>query len=318
MAGMPELARQELYAPRTARHRRTWSLAAIPLALVFLIAGQFIGVIPGMMLGYVSMDGSGGWHETAYTLFVLFAAGAALLMLWVWLFERRGPAPIGLNGHFLMPFVRGYALGLIFIAATVGIIFLIGGYAVEAPGELTTATLAPLLILLVGFVVQGSTEEIFFRGWLMQLLASRHGIMLGVVVNSALFGLMHGLNIPFGPALVLGLANIVLVGVFLSLYAAKEGTLWGVCAWHAAWNWLLGVGFGLPVSGQQIDVPPLAVDLIDTGALPWWVTGGEFGPEASVVCTGVLVIGTVAVLVRGRVKDFCAESGPSDPGRGSV
>lgn len=299
----------ELFAVRKPRHRRTWTLAAIVLAVVFLIAGQIIGVIPGIALGYITPEGTGGWPETAYTLFVLFAAGAILLLAWVWLFERRGPAAIGLNGHFLIPFLRGYALGLIFLAAVVGIIYLIGGYEIEASGTLNAATAAPLVILLLGFIVQGSTEEIVFRGWLMQLITSRHGLLLGAIVNSVLFGLLHALNIPFGPALALGLVNIVLVGLFLSLYAAKEGTLWGVCAWHAAWNWLLGVGFGLPVSGQQIEVPPLVVDLVDPGALPWWLTGGEFGPEASVVCTGVLALGTLVLLVRGRVKDFGVEAG---------
>lgn len=294
----------ELFAPRRAKHRRTWTLAAIPLVLVFIVLGQIIGVIPGVMLGLVSDDMSGGWEETAYILFAAFAAGALLLFLWVWLFERRGLGTLGLNGHFLWPFLRGYGLGLAFLCAVVGIIFLIGGYELEAPGTLNAAVLAPLGILLLGFIVQGSTEEIFFRGWLMQLVTSRHGILLGALVNSVLFGLVHALNIPFGPALALGLVNIVLVGLFLSLYAAKEGTLWGVCAWHAAWNWLLGTGFGLPVSGMELGVPALVADLADPGALPWWVTGGEFGPEASVVCTGVLALGTLVLAVRGTVRDF--------------
>jgi len=105
--------------------------------------------------------------------------------------------------------------------------------------------LATIVVLLLGFIVQGSTEEIFFRGWLMQLIASRHGLWLAIGINSVLFGLMHAANIPPSRELFMGLLNIALFGVFISLYAAREGSLWGVCGWHAAWNWLLGLGFGL-------------------------------------------------------------------------
>ena len=113
----------ELYAPRQPRHRRTWTAAALVLAIVFIIAGQIAGAIPGVMLGYLSPQGDAiGWQGTAFTL-ASFAFIAGLVILWVRLFERRGLAAIGFNRSGLKRFLRGYAIGLAFLVVVVGIIW---------------------------------------------------------------------------------------------------------------------------------------------------------------------------------------------------
>ncbi|MGV9009736.1 CPBP family intramembrane glutamic endopeptidase [Brevundimonas sp.] len=239
----------ELYAPRAPRHRRTWTLAAIGLALVFIIGGQLLGIIPALMTGFIGPDGATDrWDQLAYILFATFGCGAVLVFLWIRFFERRPLTTIGFNADGLKRFGRGYAIGLAFLLAAVGIIWALGGYSVEAGGAFQSAAvgaaLVPIVVLLLGFIVQGSTEEIFFRGWLMQLIASRHGLWLAVGINSLLFGVMHGANIPPSKELFMGLLNIVLFGVFISLYAAREGSLWGVKAGMrrgtGCWGWASG------------------------------------------------------------------------------
>ena len=232
------------------------------------------------------------------------------------LFERRGLRQIGFNDQGLQRFLRGYAVGLAFLLAVVGVIWALGGYRIEGGGAFMAASvggaLVPIVVLLLGFVIQGSTEEILTRGWLMQVIASRHGLAWGVGVSSALFGLLHAANIDPSPELLTGVLNVVLFGVFIGLYAAREGSLWGVCGWHAAWNWLLGLGFGLEVSGQVIETTPLVVDLGTQTTVPWWVTGAAFGPEGSVVTTAVLLIGTVVLIVKGRTRDHGVEAAAAD------
>jgi len=301
---------REIYAPRQARQRRSWTLAAIVLLLVFSFGGQILAAIAGVLLGLINAQtGEMDWVGLSYILIAAFGATAILLLLWTTFFERRGPATIGLNARFALRFARGYGLGLGFLAGVVALIWGLGGYQIEASGSLAVASLIPVAWLLAGFIIQGSTEELLFRGWLMSLIASRHGIWLAIVINSALFGLMHAGNIAWSQELMFGLANIVLVGVFLSLYAAKEGSLWGVCGWHAAWNWLLASGFGLPVSGQDVLVTPIIIDLADTPDAAWWLTGGVFGPEASVVTSAVLLGGVIILLLRGRFASYGTANG---------
>ena len=303
------MAGREIYSKRGLRARRTWTAAAIPMAIALIFIGAIIGAIAGVFLGYVSMDGTSDytWQGLTYTLIGTFAPGAILVFLWVILFERRSLAAIGLNANFLGRFLRGYGLGLAFLAVVVGGIWLLGGYQVEAGGSVALVVLIPAAWVLLGFIVQGSTEEIFMRGWLMGVITSRHGIAWGVVVNSAIFSLLHGANIEMSAELVFGLANILLVGVMLSLYAIKEGSLWGVCGWHAAWNWLLASGFGLPVSGHDSPVSPILIDLADAPDAAWWLTGGVFGPEASAVTTVVLLAGTLYWAFKGKAADYGVE-----------
>jgi len=299
----------ELYAPRKPRHRRTWTLAALVLAIVFITLGQVLAVIPAMTAGFMNArEGSGEtWQQLAYVLIAAFGFGAAIVIGWVVAFERRGVREIGFNGHGVKRFARGYLIGLGSLIAVVGAIWLAGGYAVEGVGAFGTANavaaLLPIVVLLFGFIIQGSTEEIFFRGWLMQLIASRHGLWLAIIVNSVVFAAMHAFNIQPSQELYLGLLNIVLFGVFISLYAAREGSLWGVCGWHAAWNWLLGLGFGLEVSGQVVPTTPLIADLSTNTDVPWWITGAAFGPEASVVTTAILLAGSLWLALRGKTHD---------------
>ena len=298
----------ELYARRKPSHRRTWTIVAVVLALVFMVAGQIGAYAPAVALGFVKPGGgTDGWPQMAYQLAACFGLTTILTLLWARLFERRGPSALGLNADGPKRFVRGYLVGLGFLLAVVGIIWAAGGYVVEGPGAFGSAAvgaaLLPIGVLMLGFIIQGSTEEIVFRGWLMQLIASRHGLWIAVIANSALFALAHAANIAPSKELYVGLANIVLFGLFISLYAAREGSLWGVCGWHAAWNWLLGLGFGLEVSGQVIDTVPLIADLTGKDGAAWWLTGAAFGPEASLVTTAVLLMGTVVLALRGRTRD---------------
>lgn len=306
----------ELYAQRKRAHRRTWTLAAIVLGLAFMVAGEMGAYFPAVATGFVQRGGGDdGWPQLAYQLGASFGLTALLVLLWVWLFERRGPSVVGFNADGPKRFVRGYLVGLGFLVAVVGTIWAAGGYVVEGPGAFQSAAvgaaLLPIGVLMLGFIIQGSTEEILFRGWLMQLIASRHGLWIAVIANSALFALAHAGNIEPSKELYVGLANIVLFGLFISLYAAREGSLWGVCGWHAAWNWLLGLGFGLEVSGMRIDTVPLIADLADKPGAAWWLTGAAFGPEASLVTTAVLLVGTLVLVVRGRTKDHGVEAAPA-------
>ena len=64
--------------------------------------------------------------------------------------------------------------------------------------------------------------------------------------------------------------------------------------WHSGWNWLLAVGLGLPLSGLDVGIPSLPVDLRPAGAA--WLHGGAQGPGASVVCIGCFLSAAIWML----------------------
>lgn len=301
----------ELYGPREAKHRRTWTAAAIPLIIVFFVLGQLVTVFGVLQpMGFHQADLATQWLPLVIQL-AGFGFSALILLAWVWLFERRTPRVLGFNGAFLQRYMRGLLVGAGFLFGVIGLIWLAGGYRVEGSGVWTAPSpmlFLPILALFAGFMIQGGTEELLMRGWLMQLVASRHGLVAAIVINSALFAIMHGGNIAPSKDLALALVNLILFGVMISLYAIKEGSLWGVCAWHTAWNWLLGVGFGLEVSGGRMAVQSLVIDLAPKAGAPWWLTGGAFGPEASVVTTAVLLAGCLYFAATGTLGTARARS----------
>ncbi len=295
----------EVFAPRSARSRRTWTVAALVLIVVFFVIGQ-LAIIFGVLkpMGFHKADLDTQWRALA----IYLAGGGvtmALILAWTSLFERRSPAALGFNDRMVGAYLRGLAGGALLLGALVGVIFVAGGYRVAgslSPGLLAPAVLTPFLALFAGYVIQGAAEETMFRGWLMPLVASRHGLIVAVLLNSGFFTLLHASNVDPSKELVLGLFNLFLFAALLSLYAAKEGSLWGVCAFHTAWNALLGAGFGLEVSGMKVAVTPVVVGLAPVSDAPWWLTGGSFGPEASVAATIMLAAGCAYLIAKGALK----------------
>jgi hypothetical protein len=66
--------------------------------------------------------------------------------------------------------------------------------------------------------------------------------------------------------------------------------VWGL---HLFWNWTQGSIFGIEVSGLTDIVTTSLLKESDPG--PDWLTGGNYGIEASISCTVALIVSTIAV-----------------------
>jgi hypothetical protein len=89
-----------------------------------------------------------------------------------------------------------------------------------------------------------------------------------------------------------------LFSVFACAWALRTGQIWGVMGWHAGWNWLLAVGFEVPVTGLNAGLPALLVQLVPRG--PALLTGGSQGPEGSLWCSFFFAAGIAYHLGRAR------------------
>ncbi|MBW3085275.1 hypothetical protein KEM60_01472 [Austwickia sp. TVS 96-490-7B] len=244
-----------------------------------LLGQGFLAVIPDPAAGTKPF-----WFEAALTFG--FAVQLLLLLAWVRYREQRPLASLGLATHGAgQLFLRGAGIAVAFSTIIV-LLNVMTGHA-----ELTDfsgAALLPVAILLMGFMVQASTEEIMTRGYIMQGIAWKKGIVVAMVVQTVVFTALHLGNKNINPMAVL---NLVLVSVFLGYWALAENGLWGVCAFHAVWNWSQGSLWGSPVSGMYGGTSLFRmVPDPTTGAL---LSGGSYGLEASVLVTVVLSGGIV-------------------------
>jgi uncharacterized protein len=132
-------------------------------------------------------------------------------------------------------------------------------------------------------------EEVLFRGVPLVLLASAFGRGSAIVAVSVLFALTHITNPNATP---LGLGNIALAGIFLSLAFYAPGGIWTAFGAHLGWNSLLAC-LDTPVSGVPFEIPMLDYN----AGSPAWLTGGTFGPEGGLAATLAL---TAAIVVTSR------------------
>ena len=108
-----------------------------------------------------------------------------------------------------------------------------------------------------------------------------------LAVQAVLFAVAHQQALGSPVALL----NLVLFAVLAALWALRQGSLWGVIGFHAAWNWVQGNVAGIAVSGNEAPGGAL-VRLVPDG--PAALSGGAFGAEGSLVVTAVLLTATAA------------------------
>lgn len=228
-----------------------------------------------------------GGRMIALTVPPLVAAGvsAALAMA---IFESRRLGDIGLAwvAGTTRNFITGILLGI--VAASLSVLPAVAlGFAhfqrssgadVSASGALFT----PILLFC------GSLgEEIAFRGFSLQYLMRGYGRWAAILATAALFGLLHAGN---PDATTLSTINTVGFGIVFAVAVLRSRDLWLPAGIHFAWNTVLPF-LGVGLSGLTIKVT--AYEVVWNAGSFW--SGGQYGPEASIVTSMIIVLLLVAV-----------------------
>jgi membrane protease YdiL (CAAX protease family) len=145
-----------------------------------------------------------------------------------------------------------------------------------------------LLFFGIGFAT-GYSEELGFRGYILQNLSDGIGLMWAVVVSCIFYGIMHMTN----PNSTLLSGVLIALFGFLRIFGLlRTGQLWLSIGMHAGWNFFQGPIFGFSVSG--LDSEHL-IDHTITG--PDWMNGGTFGPEAGILVIPIVLFGLLAMFL---------------------
>nr|WP_294846956.1 CPBP family intramembrane glutamic endopeptidase [uncultured Sphingomonas sp.] len=241
-------------------------------------------------------------------LVVPFAGMGAAVWAWSRFVERRSLATMGLTGtRRLHKYLTGMAIGVGMVALAVMLIWIAGGYVSGAilPAFASPTSLFLIAILLVCFAFQSGVEEFIFRGWLLSAATRRWNLVAGFIASSAAFTFLH--FSPHQPVREIIMAFTF--GLFMCAWAWRAGSIWGVMGWHAGWNWFTGVGFAVPITGLDLQLPALLVQLTPTG--PAMLTGGHAGPESGVLTICMLAAATLLLLVWPRGPRGSAQQTPA-------
>ena len=136
------------------------------------------------------------------------------------------------------------------------------------------------LFTFAALLAGAAGEEILFRGYGFQLLLRAWGPYTTVFTVAAVFGALHGMN---PHSTYLAIANTTGFGVLFGCAFLRSGDLWLPIGLHFGWNFTLPL-FGVNVSGITIRLVSHQLEW-NVGSL--W-SGGEYGPEGSILTTIVL------------------------------
>ena len=147
-----------------------------------------------------------------------------------------------------------------------------------------------LVLNLATVAVLALASEVGFRGFAFRRLIDAIGPAWATVVISFLFGIVGSFN---RESTLLAALAWTLFGVVLCLAWLRTHGLWLGWGLHFAWIAILGILFGLPVSG--IDNLSSFVESRAIGRT--WLTGGAFGIEAAPWTLLPLAAAIVAVVL---------------------
>ena len=162
--------------------------------------------------------------------------------------------------------------------------------SLKIQGLSATFSIGVFVMFLLGYMIQGMAEEVLCRGYFLVSVSRRYPLAVGIAANAVFFAALHLLNDGIS---VLAFINLVLFGIFASVYFVKRGNIWGVGALHSIWNLVQGNVYGIRVSGMQSNCTILSSEMVAGREL---INGGDFGLEGGLAVTIVLVAGTLIML----------------------
>lgn len=284
--GRPQ-AKRWLRNPSDRRLRAGWRI------LAFLLV--FYSLALPVLFGLRALV---GFSKSSPLVIVIIAATAvpAVYIARRWI-DKKSFASLGLRADrwSVADVVFGFLLsgvmaGSVFYAmSTLGYI---GDVQVALSGQAAAMVLAQSLAImaLVGF-----WEELVFRGYVLQNMVEGLGLWVAVLVSCLMYGLIHSANPNAG---LLSTAIIMLFG-FLRIYGyLSTGQLWLSIGMHTGWNFFQATVFGFAASGHAED----QTLLIHEPRSADWLSGGDFGPEGSVLVIPVVIIAMVGMWAWSRMR----------------
>lgn len=201
-----------------------------------------------------------------------------VVLAYCYLIEKRTPASLGFTRKNAE---KNYLIGLLLGFGFISVVFLLNLFtgAIEVSFDFASIQWWYILLSFIGFIFQGMMEEVVCRGFIMNGIASKYGVVSGVIINSIIFALLHASNGGFD--LLAGI-NLFLIGLMFSLLFYYSNSIFIVGALHAAWNFTVGPIYGVQISGIPVYSPIISTVGKESHAL---MNGGAFGFEGGLGVT---------------------------------
>lgn len=236
------------------------------------------------------------------TMLFGFIYTALMVIIIVKYIEHRKLSSLGLQsiGKSVKAGLFGAIAGIFSVILIMINLYLMGcvGLSNSPTQTLGINAFIPIILVFFGFIVQGGTEELVSRGWLLNVVSARYGGVMGIIISTLYFASTHLFNAGFNFIVVI---NIVLFSLLLCMIVNWTGNLWYAIGFHGAWNFAIGNIFGLDVSGNKDRVGSL-FEFTVSG--PSFLTGGKFGIEGGIPTTFILGLLLIIIFFVKKYKEL--------------
>jgi CAAX protease family protein len=271
---------------------KLWRFIQFPAVRIMLAAAGVIGSIAVVQtagrLANIKPESLAG-HLLGLALVV---GVCGVYAAYVHLIEKRSINEFGRH-RAVSEIGSGYLVGMLLFCLVMVVLWLLGSLKISGMNN-WSVMIAPL----IGALIAGFTEEILIRGILFRIMEESLGTWISLIASAVIFGLLHMFN-P-GATLISTLAIALEAGILLAAVFIYTRRLWMVIGLHIGWNFTEGGIFGASVSGGN-DHGLFNSQFAGTSL----ITGGKFGPEASVVAVMIcLVAGAIFLALAKRRGNF--------------
>lgn len=278
------IAARIFISPDEPRLRAGWRLL-VQILLLFIF-----GISVSILAGFIGfLDESLTSLLNQILNFIVITGSVYVARRWL---DKKSFESLGLKLSTQTLFDILAGIGITFVQMGFIYILMLGlgwltfeGFAWEFDPILVVIT--SVLNAFVVFIFVGWNEELLSRGYHLQTIASGINLFWGVIISSAVFGLLH-LGNP--NATWVSAAGIFFAGIYLAYGYIRTKQLWLPIGLHISWNFFEGIVFGFPVSGLDI----YALTRIQVHGPELW-TGGAFGPEAGLIVLPSLILGAILI-----------------------
>lgn len=259
--------------------------------LIFWLLGMAFSVIFVLLFTIpFAMVGAAAWQHIAYIQGIIVGFFFATFVCWLILSkEREIEVSTGLLDWKWLKSLKGFAVGstVLLLFSSVGYVF--NWFSFELNSEQISTVSFPLnaLFACIFFSCAAMAEELMFRGFPLQINGKPEDRMYRITFLSVIFCLMHGFNDHIS---WLGFINLFIAGVWLSYGALAERTVWYSFGLHLGWNLLQAFVFNFPNSGEVFFSHIYIIQVELSPYVSEFFTGGKFGPEGSILATGLLIL----------------------------
>ncbi len=284
--GQPSVAKPERLNSASTEQPQPWGRVDRNRLLIWVAIGFILPGLLAFALHFAVQPTSSVF--SVQSELPLKAVMAFFVVLATWIvsrLEKRPLADYGIppRGILGIRFWEGLLWGFAMLSAILLVLRWSGHFQIDQVALSGATVFRYALGWSAVFLAVAVHEEFAFRGYWLFTFSRRFHFWRGALFTSLIFGVAHlgnpGEN-------VLGILQVVAIGLLFCLTIRRTGTVWFAVGFHAAWDWAETFFYGTPDSGL------LGVGrYLNTSVQgPKWLTGGSAGPEGSVIAFFVILL----------------------------